>query len=186
MSNLPNDPAVAELLRRRAEALRAIPPEPEDELRLVWAAVCTVGDASFAFPLAALRGILPLSLVTPVPLAGPHVVGLTRFQGHLVTVLSLASLLGGRAWATDPTNILILEMDLGGAARDGRAGSIAVDCTDVPRTVALAPRDAEGPAPAPIAGSPAWLSPVRTADGEVVQWIDVELLVQKEVLRGRR
>jgi chemotaxis signal transduction protein len=186
MSNVPNDPAIAELLRRRADALRAIPPEPEDEQRLVWAAVCTVGDASFAFPLAALRGILPLSMVTPVPLAGPHVVGLTRFQGQLVTVLSLASLLGGRAWATDPTNILVLEIGLGGASRDGRGGAIAIDCADVPRTVALPPHDAQVPPRGPVAGSPAWLTPAQTIDGEVVQLIDVERLVQKEVLRGRR
>jgi chemotaxis signal transduction protein len=170
MSDAP-DPAVRHLLRRRADALRAVLPEPRDEERLVWAAVCSVGDGSVAFLLSALKGVVPLAMVTPVPLAGPSVVGVTRFQGQLVTVLSLASLLG-RAWATDPTSLIVL---------DARGASIAVDCTVVPRTVALAPE-----AVASAREAPTWMAPVRSVDGELVQLIDVPRLVQTEVVRGGR
>jgi chemotaxis signal transduction protein len=164
------DPFVGELLSRRAEALRAILPEARDEERLVWAAVCSVGDAPFAFPLVALQGVLPLATVTPVPLAGPHVVGVTRFQGQLVTVLSLASLLG-RAWATDPMNLIVL---------DAGDRAVAVDCSEVPRTAALPPECMDVSRAAPT-----WVTPVRTVEGELVQLVDVVRLVQEVVRAGR-
>ncbi len=164
------DPALRALLRRRADALRAVPPEARDEDLLVWAAVFRLGDDSFAFRLEALKGILPLGMVTPVPLAGRHVVGVTRFQGELVTVLSFASLLGGRAWPRDATNLLVLESP---------EGAVAVDCTDVPRAVALPP--GEVLAAAAAGGSHA---PARTVDGDVVQLIDVARLVAGVSSRG--
>jgi len=103
------------------------------------------------------------------------VVGVTRFQGQLVTVLSLASLLG-RAWATDPTNLLVLEAR--GSERDA---AVAVDCTDVPRTVALPPDSL-----ALSLAAPSGILPVRSVDGEVVQLIDVGRLIGREVVRGGR
>jgi chemotaxis signal transduction protein len=155
---------VREILRRRADALRVVPPEGRDEDTLVWVAVCSVGNGSFAFLLSALRGILPLGMITPVPLAGPSVVGVTRFQGQLVTVFSLAALLGDRSWAIDPTNLLVL---------DCGDGLVAVDCTEVPRSVALPARALESARD--VSGATA---PVQATDGEVVQLIDVARLVK--------
>jgi purine-binding chemotaxis protein CheW len=167
-SAIEDDVAARALLRRRAEALRVVPPEPNDEDRIVWVAVCNVGDGSFAFPLAVLRGILPLGAVTPVPLAGPNIVGVTRFQGRLVTVLSLASLLGGRAWVRDPTNLLVLDND---------DGLIAVDCMDVPRTVAVEARAAPDRAKTSDDAFGEAFSPITLAGGEAALLVDVGRLV---------
>ncbi len=149
----------AALLERRAERLRTVPPEPPDEERIVWAAALTLGDDVYAFPLQALRGVLPLRAVTPVPLAPPSVVGIARFQGQLLTVFSLASLLGG-AWRVDATIMLVVEHP---------EGLFAFECGDVPTTVAIPRASAE----ASLGGDVGGAGPVQTLEGDTVQLIDL-------------
>ncbi len=110
-------------LKRRAEGEKA-----EDSV--VWLAELTLGDERFAFPLEAMRSVVPLKRLTPVPLAAAHVIGILRFQGQVISALSLPALLGGRAWRSDPTVLLVV---------DGVAGQpVALDCEGVPRALALA------------------------------------------------
>jgi chemotaxis signal transduction protein len=149
-----------EILARRAERLRTAPPLLADEERVLLAAAISFGDLTIAFALSALRGVLPLRAVTPVPLAEPVVIGVTRFQGQLITVLSLASLLGV-AWRTDPSNVLVL---------NSGEGTVAVDCADIPRLVTLPSRAIEGTGGA--------MTPVHTEEGELVQLLDPALLME--------
>jgi len=118
------DERTRELLERRAERLRAVPPTVVDE-EVAWIAEFPVGDERYALPLAALRAVVPLRRVTPVPLSKPHVIGILRFQGRIVTAVSLASLLGVKGWSQDPAVLLVVD--------PGWGPLTALDCEQIPK-----------------------------------------------------
>jgi chemotaxis signal transduction protein len=122
------DPALTELLLKRAERVRRKPAEAEDD-NLLWVAEFPVGEETYALPIAALRAAVPLRMVTPVPLSPPHVIGILRFQGQIVTALSLASLLGGRGWREDPAVLLVVDPGFGRL--------VALDCERIPKPTGL-------------------------------------------------
>src|SRR5207237_10106809 len=103
---------VEALLLQRAERVRHKPAEADDET-LLWVAEFPVGEETYALPLETLRAAVPLKMVTAVPLSPPHVIGILRFQGQIVTALSLASLLGGRGWREDPAVLLVVDPGFG-------------------------------------------------------------------------
>jgi chemotaxis signal transduction protein len=118
------------LLERRAERLREKPRDGEDDEAVLWAAEFPVGEDSYALPLDTLRAAVPLRMVTAVPLSPPHVIGILRFQGQILTALSLSSLLGGRGWREDPAVLLVVDPGLGGRL-------LALDCERIPKPVPL-------------------------------------------------
>jgi purine-binding chemotaxis protein CheW len=118
-----------ELLERRAARLRDKPRATEEE-SVLWAAEFPVGEDSYALPLETLRAAVPLKMVTPVPLSPPHVIGILRFQGQILTAMSLSSLLGGRGWREDPAVLLVVDPGLGGRL-------LALDCERIPKPVPL-------------------------------------------------
>ena len=124
----PLDTELQELLDRRAERLRERRLEPEDE-QLLWAAEFPVGEDRYAIPLDSLRAAVPLKMVTPVPLSAPHLIGIVRFQGQILSALSLSALLGGRGWRDDPTVLLVVDPGVGRL--------VALDCEQIPKPVAL-------------------------------------------------
>src|SRR5437763_10139287 len=126
----PNDvaPELNELLVRRAERVRQKASQVDEE-SLLWVAEFPVGEETYALPLETLRAAVPLRMVTPVPLAPPHVIGILRFQGQIVTALSLASLLGGRGWREDPAVLLVVDPGFGRL--------VAFDCEQIPKPVGL-------------------------------------------------
>lgn len=123
--------AVDEILARRADRARAVPAADQAEVALP-VAEFGLGAERYAIPLASLRAVLPLRLVTPVPRSPAHVIGVLRFQGQLVTALSLMALLGVKGWRQDCAVLLVLERD------DGHR--VAIDCEHVPRIEALSQR----------------------------------------------
>ncbi|HEY6004680.1 MAG TPA: chemotaxis protein CheW [Anaeromyxobacter sp.] len=122
-------PEIADLLRVRAERLRAAPAAGDEEAAL-WVAEFPVSDERFALPLEALRAVLPISAVTPIPLSPPHVVGVLRYEGGIVSALSLASLLRSRGWRQDPAVVLVVDPGFGRL--------VALDCEAIPRAVPIA------------------------------------------------
>ncbi len=118
---------VKALLERRAERARARPRLEEESL--LWMAEFPVGEEQYALPLETLRAAVPLKLVTPVPLSPPHVIGILRFQGQVITALSLASLLGGRGWREDPAVLLVVDPGVGRL--------VALDCEQIPKPVGV-------------------------------------------------
>lgn len=117
-----------EVLERRAERLRA-PPAVADEGPLEWLAEFLIGEERFALPLSVLRAVVPLRRVTVVPLSRPHVIGILRFQGQVITALSMASLLGVRGWRHDPAVLLVVD--------PGWNRLVALDCEEVPRPIGI-------------------------------------------------
>ncbi len=118
---------VQALLERRAERARLRAHFVEEEL--AWMAEFPIGEEQYALPLSMLRAALPLKMVTPVPLSPPHVIGILRFQGHLITALSMASLLGGRGWREDPTVLLVVDPGVGRL--------VALDCEQIPKAIGI-------------------------------------------------
>jgi chemotaxis signal transduction protein len=120
--------AVRALLQARAERLKArLSSKAEDATLMV--AQFRVDDAQYAIPLHELRAIVPLKLVTPVPLSPPHVVGILRYQGQVISALSLASMLGVSGWHMDPTVLIVLEV--------GQGKLVAFDSEEIPKPCPL-------------------------------------------------
>jgi chemotaxis signal transduction protein len=113
------------LLLERAARLRE---KREDDATAMedggWVAEFSLGGQAYALPLEQVVACQPLRGVAAVPLGRPGVIGILRFQGKIVRVLSLASLLGSRGWRRDPSVLLILRT---------AAEELAVDCEEIPR-----------------------------------------------------
>jgi purine-binding chemotaxis protein CheW len=153
-----------EILARRAERARAGASAEGAEATLA-VAEFGLGSRRYAIPLASLRAVVPLRLVTPVPRSPGHVIGIFRFQGQFVTAVSLMTLLGVKGWRQDCAVLLVLERE------DGHR--VAVDCEHVPRIDAL-PQRAVDQARARGAGA---VHEVTTAALETVGLVDVAALI---------
>jgi purine-binding chemotaxis protein CheW len=128
----PDPPASAveeALLRARAAELAYGVAEraPEDEG--VPVAMFSVGEEIYAIALDHLRAAIPLTTVTTIPQAPPHIIGIVRFRGQAVTVLSFAAIFGVGGWRVDPAVLVVLE-------GPGRR-LVAIDCEHIPRAATL-------------------------------------------------
>jgi len=168
-------PEARRLLAERAIALRDKPVAAEGAETLFWIAEFPLGDDVYAVPLASMRAALPLKGVTSVPLAPAHVVGVLRFQGQAVAVLSLASLLGNPGWREDPQTLLVLE--LGG----GRL--VAFDCEQIPRPTAIPSKVIEQARGRSASQTRAVLE-LQTADRRQILLLDLHRLLERR--RDRR
>jgi purine-binding chemotaxis protein CheW len=124
------DAKAKEILERRAQRLRLAPQTVAEGPVEHHLAEFPVGEETYAIPLSAFRAVVPLRRVTPVPLARPHIVGILRFQGQIVTALSMAALLGIKGWRQDPAVLLVVD--------PGWGRLVAIDCEEVPRPVSIA------------------------------------------------
>jgi chemotaxis signal transduction protein len=124
----PTEAEVA-LLRNRAAELAHGSAELEPEEEGLIAAMFSVGEELYAIPLEHLRAAIPLTTVTPVPLAPPYIIGIVRFRGQAVTVLSFAAIFGVSGWRTDPAVLVVIE------GPGGRL--IAIDCEHIPRAATI-------------------------------------------------
>lgn len=163
------------LLSERALVIRDKPASIEGDETLFWLAEFPLGDEIYAVPLASMRAALPLKGVTSVPLAPAHVVGILRFQGQAVAVLSLASLLGNPGWREDPQTLLVLEM--------GGGRLVAFDCEQIPRPTAIAGRVIEQARSRSNSQARAILE-LQTADRRQIQLLDLHRLLERR--RDRR
>ncbi|HYV47683.1 MAG TPA: chemotaxis protein CheW [Myxococcaceae bacterium] len=154
------------LLDLRAQRLRALPATQEAEAPS-WAAELPIGQETYALPLESLLGCVPLRLVTPLPLAPPHVLGVVRFQGEIVTAFSTTMLLGAKGWGTDPFVLVVVRLP------EGR--TVALDCEQIPIQVEVPRSEVERQSLPP--GDVA--VPVVVSGPRVIQLIDVERLARR-------
>ena len=168
-SRLPETPdaRTRELLAERAARLRA-PVGAVKEEPVEWVAEFPVGDERYAIRLLSLRAAVPLRRVTQVPLSRPHVVGILRFGGQMLTALSMASLLGIKGWSQDPAVLLVVD--------PGNGRLVALDCEEIPRPVGL-------PLPAVEEARARGARPMIDVlhERKLVYLIDLELLLAREL-----
>jgi chemotaxis signal transduction protein len=159
------DAKTREVLARRADRLRAPAVESSDG-PVEWVAEFPVGEDRYAVALSVLRAVVPLRRVTPVPLSRPHVVGILRFQGQIITALSMASLLGVKGWRQDPAVLLVVN--------PGWNRLVALDCEEVPRPIGLRVTDVEE---AKARGAKAVHEVVH--EGRVVNLVELDRLLDR-------
>ncbi len=155
-----------EILERRAGRVREKPADADEE-SVLWVAEFPVGEETYAIQLDALRAAVPLKMVTPVPLSPPHVIGILRFQGQIITALSLASLLGGRGWREDPAVLLVVDPGFGRL--------VALDCERIPKPTGL-PHALVEEARARAAGA---VTEITLADMKQVTLLDLRKLMDR-------
>lgn len=170
LEQLPQE--VRTVLQLRAERVKLAP--KDDEQAVTWVAEFPVGDTTYAMPLTALRAALPLKMVTPVPMSAAHVVGVLRFQGEILTALSLASLLGGRGWRQDPAVLLVVD--------PGWGRLTAFDCEQIPKPTSLPVSSIEN---ARAVQSGAVLE-ITTPELRLVNYIDIAKLLDRRAAEARR
>jgi purine-binding chemotaxis protein CheW len=159
------DPRDREVLAQRAERLRA-PASIAKNDPIEWVAEFPVGDERYAIPLSSLRAAVPLRRVTPVPLSRPHIVGILRFQGQIVTALSMASLLGIKGWSQDPSVLLVVD--------PGWGRLVALDFEEIPRSIGVSLRAVEETR---ARGQKAIIEVVH--EGRVVHLVDLARLLDR-------
>jgi purine-binding chemotaxis protein CheW len=125
----PATPAEEAMLRARAAELAQGVAEVAPEHEGLAVAMFSVGEEIYAIPLEHLRAAIPLTTVTSIPQAPPHIIGIVRFRGQAVTVLSFAAIFGVGGWRVDPAVLVVLE---GPGKR-----LIAIDCEHIPRAGSL-------------------------------------------------
>lgn len=163
---------VLEILRRRSERVGLNKDGHAQEEATMPVALFSSGGERYAVPLESLRAALPVRVVTPVPLAPAHVVGVLRFRGRLMTAVSLGALLGVRGWQQDPAVLLVVQL--------GRDRLLAVDCEQVPTPGTLPLRlleEAWAQARGPIAE-------ITTGDLHRVRVLDLPALLERQGTRG--
>lgn len=133
MNELP--PEVAKLLEARAVRLAATPRALESDEDSLWFATFPVGDLEVAIPLEQLRAAVPLRRIASVPLAPPEVVGIVRFGGNVLTVYSLAFMLGGQGSRADSNYLIVVDRP------GGRL--VAFDCAQIPLALTRPAREIE-------------------------------------------
>ena len=153
------------VLERRARILSAHAAQEQGEDR--WIAEFRVGDARYAIRLESLRATLPLRAVTPIPLSAPHILGVLRFQGQIISALSLSALLGGRGWKVDPSVLLVVD--------PGWGVLVAVDCEQIPKVIAVPPAALDAAA----AGADGPVAELDFDGGPKVKLIDLGSLLDR-------
>jgi purine-binding chemotaxis protein CheW len=102
------------------------------------------GAVTFALPIGAVREIVMVPEITPVPDVGPFVRGIINLRGRILPVLDLAQRLGfGRGPEPPNGRILVVEHD-----REHPLGLLVEDASEVLRV----PDDAIAPPPELAAG----------------------------------
>lgn len=165
-----------DLLARRAEQIRHAQASLEHEGDVLHVCEFPIGRTMYAFPLSVVRAAAPLRGVTLVLLSEPHVIGVMRFQGRVVSVLSLSSMIGVRGWQQDPSVVIVVQR------REG--GITAFDCEQIPKPATL-PMAAVKAARLDPSGA---IAEIATTGLNTIHLIEVEALmrtVRREVTHDR-
>lgn len=127
----------------------------------------------FGINVFKIREVLPCPVLTPVPLAHPHVVGLVHLRGKTVMAIDLARAVGLPALSGREDTLLVV------TEYNGRVQALMVSGVD--RIVNLEWNEMSVP-PAQ-AGGARYLTAVTTINGEMVEILDIERVLG-EVVRA--
>jgi chemotaxis-related protein WspB len=139
-----------------------------------------IGNEGYLLEAAGVVCVLPLVDIRHIPRAPTGVVGCFSYRGTPVPVIDLTELALGRPAPRHLSTRVIL-VALGGSdertgQRERLLGLIAEKVTDTIR------RDAADFSPTGITSdSAAYLGPVTTVGGRLLQWVEVSSLLPREV-----
>ncbi len=105
--------AVRRLLQERAR-LYARPPDAESSGPSVRVLQFRVAGEQYAAEMTVLREVSPARGITPVPCTPAYVAGVLNVRGEIVTVLDLASALGGPLSGRAPDTGMVLLVEVHG------------------------------------------------------------------------
>jgi purine-binding chemotaxis protein CheW len=124
------DPSAEAVLKRRAEQLAQlhVAPDASDEVEVL---ACRLHNERYAVETRHLRAVQWVSGITPVPCTPGFVVGIVSVRGEIVTLLSLAAMVGldGTTAAAVPEVCPVLLLGL----RDMRSGLVVDEVLGVER-----------------------------------------------------
>lgn len=137
-----------------------------------------IGPQIYAMNSGAVREVLPLLKLKPLPMAEKHVAGLLNFRGTIVPVIDTRAMLGSGPCAHSlSTRIIVVELRSRDQQRGNLLGLIAEQVTETLRADAAQFQD-DG---IDIDGAP-FLGPVLPYQGGMLQLVDTESLLPAEVL----
>lgn len=131
------------------------------------AVLARVGERRIAFDAAEIEAVIDVGDVTPVPLAPPHIRGLTAVRSQVLTVVDVESALESRAAATPRRRALVV-------TRDKHSYALLVDAVEE----VAAPQSASAQVP-PMLGD-GWAHAARgtvESDGRLSLSLDVAAIV---------
>ncbi|MCG2586185.1 chemotaxis protein CheW [Massilia sp. TS11] len=136
------------------------------------ALVFLIGGGRYALALSALRRVLPVMALQPLPAAPEGVAGLMNLHGAVVPVLDLERM-AGLPPAAPCFDTRILLVDYPGA--DGRLHLLGLRAAHV-----LGIEEVDGSAPAGVQAA-AFLGPVTHDDSGLIHWIALPQLISPQV-----
>lgn len=119
-----------------------------------------------ALPVEQVRDVFQIEGLTPVPLAGPSVLGLVNLRGRIVLVYSLAALLGLEDTPVHEGRMAV------GVRWNGEDYGLAID--DIGDVLALPPGNSE---PLPIHLTATWARHARR-----VHKLDQDLMIELDLM----
>ena len=131
-----------------------------------------LGNQRYAIDVRQIAAVLPLVAVRRIPLAPPAMEGLINYRGAPVPVIDVSQLTLGRPSARRLSTRLVLVNYPDEAGRTHLLGLIAERAT---RTVRHELSDFA--ASGVTAEDAAYLGPVATDGGGLLQWLDVQILL---------
>ena len=70
----------------------------------------TLGTEDYAVPLLAVREVIAVPEVTPVPFTPPHFLGIMNLRGQVISVIDLRAKLGVKPAANSETAVIICDL----------------------------------------------------------------------------
>jgi len=141
--------------------------------------VLRLGDDRYVLNTGQISEILPMVQLKRIPQAPPGVAGAFNYRGVPVPVVDLVQLMLGRPAKTQLSTRLILATYLDQTRSQRQIGLVAERATD---TIRLNPMDF-GPCGTANAEA-AYLGPVTTDAGGLIQWIDPSKILEPSTSGG--
>lgn len=133
--------------------------------------VFRLGEEHYGVGIEAVREIITLVEITPMPESPPHMEGVINLRGHVIPVMSLVSRLALRSEATRAGRIIVLEVN------DATVGCIVDSVEEVLR---INEADIE-PATNVTGAIPQYVDGIAKLEGRLIILVNLHQLLEDEI-----
>lgn len=102
----------------------------------------SLGSEEYAFPLLAVKEVIAIPDLTPIPQSPPHFAGIMNLRGQVISVIDLRVKFGIKCLNGEETSVIILDLS-------GQSIGVIVDSINS----VIAPQEAELSEPPPLQGN---------------------------------